>query len=139
MEQLIEQWLTNPYIAMIAYFSVACLALVVLLAIFEIVTPYKCWDEIKQGNVSVAMATGGKIFGICNIFRFGIEAHESFYASLMWAVVGYLLLLVAYFLFGFLIPYFKLDKEIAKDNRAVGLLSLIISISLSYIIGASLM
>lgn len=138
MEVTIEEWLNNPYVAMVAYFSVACLALVVLMSVFELVTSYKCWDEIKKGNISVAMATSGKIFGICNIFRFGIEAHDSLYSSLTWAVVGYVLLLAAYFLFGFLMPYFRLDKEIAKDNRAVGLLALVISVSLSYIIGASL-
>ncbi|MGZ9583451.1 DUF350 domain-containing protein [Paenibacillus marinisediminis] len=138
MGQVIEQWLSNPYFAMAAYFSVACLALVILLSIFELVTPYKCWDEIKKGNISVAMATSGKIFGICNIFRFGIEAHESLYASLSWAIVGYVLLLIAYFLFGYLMPFFRLDKEISKDNRAVGLLAMVISVSLSYIIGASL-
>lgn len=138
MGQLIEQWLSNPYLAMIAYFSVACFALVLLLSVFELVTPYKCWDEIKKGNISVAMATSGKIFGICNIFRFGIEAHDSLYTSLSWAIVGYVLLLIAYFLFGFLMPYFRLEQEIAKDNRAVGLMALVISVSLSYIIGASL-
>ncbi|UHA72323.1 DUF350 domain-containing protein [Paenibacillus sp. 481] len=138
MEQIMEQWLANPYVAMVAYFSVALLALGILLSIFELVTRYKCWDEIRKGNISVAMATSGKIFGICNIFRFGIDAHDSIYASLQWAVVGYCLLLVAYFLFGFLMPYFRLDDEIQRDNRAVGLLSMVISVSLSYIIGASI-
>lgn len=138
MEVMIEQWLSNPYVSMIAYFSVAVLALVLLLSIFELVTKYKCWDEIRKGNLSVAMATSGKIFGICNIFRFGIVARDSLYTSLMWAALGYVLLLAAYFLFGFLMPYFRLDEEIEKDNRAVGLLAMIISISLSYIIGASI-
>nr|WP_240463879.1 DUF350 domain-containing protein [Paenibacillus apiarius] len=123
---------------MIAYFSVALLALVLLLSVFELVTRYKCWDEIRKGNISVALATSGKIFGICNIFRFGIEARDSLYASLTWAIIGYVLLLVAYFLFGFLMPYFNLDNEIQKDNRAVGLLAMIISVSLSYIIGSSI-
>ncbi|MBN3523074.1 DUF350 domain-containing protein [Paenibacillus apiarius] len=138
MEHLIEQWLSNPYVSMIAYFSVALLALVLLLSVFELVTRYKCWDEIRKGNISVALATSGKIFGICNIFRFGIEARDSLYASLTWAIIGYVLLLVAYFLFGFLMPYFNLDNEIQKDNRAVGLLAMIISVSLSYIIGSSI-
>lgn len=138
MEHLIEQWLSNPYVSMIAYFSVALLALVLLLSVFELVTRYKCWDEIRKGNISVALATSGKIFGICNIFRFGIDARDSLYASLTWAIIGYVLLLVAYFLFGFLMPYFNLDNEIQKDNRAVGLLAMVISVSLSYIIGSSI-
>jgi len=36
-----------------------------------------------------------------------------------------------------LTPYFKIDEQIKQDNRAVGLLSMIISISISYVIGAS--
>lgn len=138
VEHFNEQWLSNPYISMLAYFSVAILALVVLLSIFELVTHYKCCEEIRKGNMSVAMATSGKIFGICNIFRFGIEARDTLYASLTWAALGYVLLLMTYFLFGFLMPYFRLDDEIQEDNRAVGFLSMVISVSMSYIIGASI-
>nr|WP_216633821.1 DUF350 domain-containing protein [Paenibacillus alvei] len=138
VERFIEQWLSNPYVSMCAYFSVTVLALVLFLSIFELVTRYRCWEEIRNGNISVAMATSGKIFGICNIFRFGMVARDTLYASLTWAALGYVLLLLAYFLFGFLMPYFKLDDEIQKDNRAVGLLSMVISVSMSYIIGASI-
>lgn len=121
------------------FFSVAVLALVVFLAVFELVTKYKDWEEIKNGNVSVAMATGGKIFGICNLFRFAILNNDSVLHSLIWAGYGFVLLLAAYFIFFefFLTPYFKIDEQIQKDNRAVGFLSMILSISLSYVIGAS--
>ncbi|KAF6592873.1 DUF350 domain-containing protein, partial [Paenibacillus sp. EKM208P] len=37
----------------------------------------------------------------------------------------------------FLTPVFSIDQQIKEDNRAVGLFSMIISISLSYVIGAS--
>ncbi|MFB6363054.1 DUF350 domain-containing protein [Paenibacillus elgii] len=129
--------LSNPYVETLAFFSIAVLALIVFLAIFELVTKYKDWDEIKNGNLSVAMATGGKIFGICNLFRFAILNNDSVLHSLIWAMYGYLLLLVAYFIFEFLTPYFKIDEQIQKDNRAVGFLSMVISVSLSYVIGAS--
>ncbi|MGO4270388.1 DUF350 domain-containing protein, partial [Paenibacillus sp. TAF58] len=88
------------------------------------------------GNFSVAMATGGKIFGICNLFRFAILNNDTMMHSLIWAGYGFLLLLVAYFIFEFLTPYFKIDEEIKKDNRAVGFLSLTLSVSLSYVVGA---
>ncbi len=127
----------NPYVETLAFFSVAVLALVVFLAVFELVTKYKDWEEIKNGNVAVAMATGGKIFGICNLFRFAILNNDSVLHSLIWAGYGFVLLLAAYFIFEFLTPYFKIDEQIQKDNRAVGFLSMILSISLSYVIGAS--
>ncbi|MFC5402737.1 DUF350 domain-containing protein [Cohnella soli] len=137
MDGLVDSLMSRPLPAMLAYFSVGILALIVFLAVFEWVTRYDSWEEIRKGNVAVAMATGGKIFGICNIFRFSIEAKDTIYHSLLWSGVGFVLLLAAYFLFEFLTPVFKIDEEIGKDNRAVGLLALIISVSLSYIIGAA--
>ncbi|MBM7566788.1 DUF350 domain-containing protein [Paenibacillus sacheonensis] len=137
MDQEVDQMLSNSFAASLAYVSIAVLALLVFLYIFELVTRYKCWQEIKKGNMAVAMATGGKIFGICNLFRFSIDANETVYQSLVWAMYGYALLLAAYFLFEFLTPVFRIDDEIQKDNRAVGFIAMIISISLSYVIGAT--
>ncbi|CAG7614015.1 hypothetical protein PAESOLCIP111_01668 [Paenibacillus solanacearum] len=137
MNEEVDRLMTNPYVETLAFFSVAVLALIVFLAIFELVTKYKDWDEIKNGNVAVAMATGGKIFGICNLFRFAILNNDSILHALIWAGYGFVLLLVAYFIFEFLTPYFKIDEQIKNDNRAVGLISMMISISLSYVVGAS--
>ncbi|RIE04094.1 DUF350 domain-containing protein [Cohnella faecalis] len=137
MKNVVDQLMAEPIVAVLAYFSVGILALIVFLSFFEKVTKYDGWNEIRKGNLSVAMATGGKIFGICNIFRFSIEANDTIYESLLWSAVGFMLLLAAYFLFEFLTPVLKIDDEIAKDNRAVGLLAMIISVSLSYIIGAA--
>lgn len=139
MKDYIDPMLAHPVGMMIGFFSVAVLQLIVFLWCFEMVAKYKCWDEIRLGNVAVAMATGGKIFGICNIMRFSIEAHSTVYESLGWSVIGFLLLLAAYFIFEFLTPVFKIDEEIAADNKAVGLISMIISISLSYVIGATIL
>lgn len=69
----------NEYVQAAAYYSVVILCSIVFLAIFELVTKYKNWEEIKNGNLSVAMATGGKIFGIANIFRYSIMQHDSLF------------------------------------------------------------
>jgi putative membrane protein len=137
VQSIVDSIMSHPFAAVLAYFSVGILALIVFLSCFEWVTKYDGWSEIRKGNLSAAMATGGKIFGICNIFRFSIEANDTIYQSLVWAGVGFILLLIAYFLFEFLTPVFRIDEEIAKDNKAVGFLAMVISISLSYIIGAA--
>ncbi|AHD07297.1 DUF350 domain-containing protein [Paenibacillus larvae] len=136
MNNEVDRLFDNPYLSVLAVFSVVVVALVVFLTIFEVVTKYNDWEEIKKGNVSVAMATGGKIFGICNVFRFAILNNDTIIRSLIWAGYGFILLLVSYFIFEFLTPYFKIDDEIKRDNRAVGFLSMLISISVSYVIGA---
>lgn len=138
MQDNIDLVLGHPLGALLGYFTVAVMGLVVFLSFFEMVTKYNCWEEIRKGNVAAAMATGGKIFGICNILRFSIEAGATIYETMKWSVVGFLLLLLAYFLFEFLTPVFSIDDEIAADNRAVGLTAMLISVSLSYVIGASI-
>ena len=128
----------HPLIETAGYFSVVVLCLFVAMILFEIVTKYKNWEEIKNGNVAVALATGGKIVGICNIFRYSIDRHTSFMGMLGWGLYGFILLIFAYLLFEFLTPTFKVDEEIAADNRSVGFISFTISLGLSFVIGASI-
>jgi len=139
MDPEIDWLLENEYLTSIVYVSVAILSLIVFLSIFELVTRYRCWHEIKNGNLAVAMATGGKIFGICNIFRFSISINSTIYEQLLWGAYGFLILIIAYFLFEFMTPIFKIDKELENDNRAVGFIAMVISISLSYVIGATIL
>ncbi|WP_050615993.1 DUF350 domain-containing protein [Bacillus testis] len=133
-----EAFWSNNYVYIAAYCSVALLCTVIFLAVFELVTKYRNWDEIKKGNVAVALATGGKIFGIANIFRHSIMEHDSLMDMIYWGIFGFVLLVAGYFIFEFLTPGFKIDEEIQRDNRAVGLIALIISVGLSYIIGAGI-
>lgn len=135
---MVDTFWDNPYIETAAFYSVAIIALLLSLSVFELVTRYRNWQEIRNGNVAVALATGGKIFGIANVFHYSITHNDTMWEALVWSVYGFILLLVAYFLFEFLTPAFKVDEEIQKDNRAVGFISMVISVSLSFVIGASI-
>ena len=128
----------HPLVETAGYFSVVVLCLILTMVLFEIVTKYKNWEEIQKGNVAVAMATGGKIFGVANIFRYSIENHNSLPEMMGWGLYGFVLLIIAYFLFEFLTPKFNIDREIENDNRSVGFISLAISVGLSFVIGASI-
>jgi putative membrane protein len=133
-----DQFWENEYIQTAAYYSVVILCMVLFLTIFELVTKYKNWDEIKNGNMAVAMATGGKIFGIANIFRFSIEHNDSLVTMVGWGFFGFFLLLIGYFIFEFLTPKFNIDDEIQNRNLAVGFISMVLSVGLSYVIGAGI-
>ncbi|KLV26495.1 DUF350 domain-containing protein [Niallia circulans] len=132
------QFWENEYVKTAGDYSVVILSLVVFLAIFELVTKYNNWDEIKNGNLAVAMATGGKIFGIANVFSHSIMQNDSLLKMIIWGVYGFVLLLIGYFIFEFLTPKFNIDDEIKNDNRAVGFISMIISVGLSFVIGAGI-
>jgi putative membrane protein len=129
----------NQYVQLAGYYSIATICIIICLAIFELVTSYRNWDEIKKGNMAVAMATGGKIFGIANVFRHSILHNDSVLTMAGWGIFGFILLLIGYFMFEFLTPSFNVDKEIERDNRAVGFISFVISAGLSYMIGAALL
>lgn len=128
----------NIFVETAARYSVVILCIIVFLSLFELVTSYRNWQQIKQGNVAVAMATGGKVFGISTIFRYSIEHNDTLIQSICWGVFGFFLLLVGYFIFEFLTPTIKVDEEIGKGNKAVGLISMMISIGLAFVIGASI-
>lgn len=135
---LMESFWGNEFVRITAYYMVTVLSCLVFLAVFELVTKYRNWEEIKNGNIAVAMATGGKILGVANIFRYSILQHDSLIKMMGWGVFGFSLLLLGYFMFEFLTPSFNIDEEIERDNRAVGLISMIISIGLSFVIGAGI-
>lgn len=134
----VDSFWENSFVQTAGYYSVTVLCIILFLFIFELVTKYNNWEEIKNGNVAVAMATGGKIFGIANIFRHSILHHDTLFVMIGWGMFGFFLLLTGYFIFEFLTPKFKIDEEIERDNRAVGFLSMVISAGLSYVIGAGI-
>lgn len=123
MKVSLDLFLEQPFGLMVGYFSVAVLELIVFLSCFELLTKYRCWHEIKQGNMAVSLATGGKIFGLCNVIRYA-ASESSIYDFMLLSVFGAILLFGAYILFEFLTPVFRIDKEIAGGNVAVGFISL---------------
>ncbi len=133
-----EGFWENSFVVSAAHYSVAALCTLVFLALFELVTKYNNWEEIRKGNLAVAMATGGKIFGVANIFRSSIMHNDTLLVTIGWGFFGFFLLVTGYYMFEFLTPRLNVDEEIAKGNKAVGFLAMIISIGLSYVIGASI-
>ncbi|ALX48247.1 DUF350 domain-containing protein [Lentibacillus amyloliquefaciens] len=128
----------NILVETAARYSVVILCTIVFLAVFELVTSYRNWQEIKNGNLAVAMATGGKIFGLAIIFRSSIDHNDSLFETIGWGAFGFVLLLLGYIIFEFLTPSINIDDEIGKGNKAVGLISLLISVGLAFVIGASI-
>lgn len=114
MQDNIDLLLEHPLGALLGYFTVAILGLVVFLSFFEMVTKYNCWEEIRKGNVAVAMATGGKIFGICNILRFSIEAGASIYETMKWSLVGFCCCFWLTSCSSFLLRSFQLMKRLLR-------------------------
>ncbi|OPY57897.1 MAG: hypothetical protein A4E55_01326 [Pelotomaculum sp. PtaU1.Bin035] len=115
-------------------------SLIILLTIFAFIrlTKYNDWEEISKGNTAAAMALGGKVFGVGNIMRYAIVTNSSPLQTIMWGVIGLLLLILVYLAFEWLTPRLDVNGEIASGNVAVGLLAMVFSVAFSFIIGASI-
>ncbi|WP_078579579.1 DUF350 domain-containing protein [Salipaludibacillus agaradhaerens] len=129
---------THEYVYTAGVYSIVVLSIIIALSIFEWVTTYSTWGEVKQGNLAVALATAGKTFGVANVFQHSIIANDTVLEMLGWGAYGFILLLFVYFIFEFLTPGFKVDDELKNNNKAVGLISFVLSVSLSFIIGATI-
>jgi putative membrane protein len=120
------------------FFVASTVLFLVAIFIFGLMTRYKIWHEINNGNLAVAYATGGIILGISNVMRFAITSNDQLLESLIWGGLGTVILLLVYAVFELVTPKLNVSEEIAKGNRAVGFISLIFSVGFSFIIGASI-
>jgi len=118
------------------YFIVSAVIILIATFIFTKLVKYKVWDEIKKGNLSVAMSTGGLILGLANIIQFAIRTSETIYETAKWGLVGVVALFIVYFGFELLTRKLDVMKEIEKDNRAVGFITMMYIVAFSFVIAA---
>lgn len=118
------------------YFVVSAVIILIATFIFSKLVRYKVWDQIQKGNLAVAMSTGGLIVGLANIIQFAIRTSETIYETAKWGMVGVVALFVVYFGFELLTPKMNIMKEIEKDNRAVGFITMMYIVAFSFVIAA---
>ncbi|WP_047983966.1 DUF350 domain-containing protein [Ornithinibacillus californiensis] len=129
----------EPFISTLVYFVISIVIVLAGLFLFENLTrKYKDLEEVKNGNVAVSLSIIGKIIGICIILAFAIYSSDVIWETIIWGVFGVVLQMIAYFLFDFFTRNFSVEEQLAKNNIAVGLMSLGVSIGLALVIGASI-
>ncbi|RSL33711.1 DUF350 domain-containing protein [Salibacterium salarium] len=122
----------------VRWFVIIMAIIFVAMFIFEKVTKFKDMEEIKNGNIAVSLSVAGKIYGLSYIMKTSAEYAFSLTETLTWGLTGFVFLIIGYFLFEFLTPSFKVDEELAKDNKAVGILSLAISIVIAHAVSIAI-
>lgn len=127
----------NSLINAFAYYSLIFFVGWVILMLHDLATPgYKTWVEIARGNMAAGLAAAGKIIGIGIIAQAAIQHNWTLRWALAWTAIGGVLLIFGYLLFELLTPRLQVGKEIAADNRAVGLVSMGISIGAAVVISS---
>lgn len=129
----------EPFLLTLLYFAVAIIVVAVGLFIFENLTRrYKDWEEVKNGNTAIALSIAGKIIGICIILSFAIYHSLQLTDTLIWGAFGVVLQMIAYLIFEGLTRAFSVEEQLHKNNVAVGIVTMGVSIGLAFVIGASI-
>lgn len=126
-------------LATVIYFIISVVIILIGLIIFENITrQYKDYEEIKNGNVAVALSIAGKIIGIALILAFAIYHSMHILDTIIWGIVGIVLQMVGYLLVELFTRRFSMEEQLKNNNIAVGILSLSVSIGLGLVVGASI-
>lgn len=129
----------EPYISTLVYFVISVAIVLIGLFIFENMTrKYKDMEEVKNGNQAVALSIIGKIIGICIILSFAIYNSNVITETIIWGAYGVVLQMIAYWLFDLFTRNFSVEEQLLKNNIAVGMMSMGVSIGLAFVIGASI-
>lgn len=125
------------FISVVSYLLVSLLVLLGSAFFLKMLTPYNEFEEIKKGNIAVAIDFGGKILGVGNILHFAIITSKSLLVAALWGSIGIALLAITFVVFE---HFMKDDKheEIKNNNIARGIFSALLSITISLLVGVSI-
>ncbi|MRN54070.1 DUF350 domain-containing protein [Paenibacillus monticola] len=104
--------------------------------IFSLMTPFKDMEELKKGNVAVALALGGKFLATAIILGVAAYTNTSIWFMMLWFAVGYLCLVAAYWIFELVTPGFTISEHLQKGNVAVGTMLCMVFIGTAFVISS---
>ena len=128
----------NLYLNFLSYLGVGLGLLLVGTFLFEVTTKNKEFALIASGNKTAAYVLGGRLLGLALVLYSTIANSVSLFDMVIWGAVGIIAQIVAFYLAEILTPSFSLNDAIDKDNQAVGIFLLILSIAIGLIIAGSL-
>ncbi|WP_425415420.1 DUF350 domain-containing protein [Paenibacillus glacialis] len=106
------------------------------MVIFSWMTPFKDMEELKNGNVAVALALGGKYMSTAIILGVAAYTNTSIWFMMLWFAVGYLCLIAAYWIFELFTPGFRISDHLQKGNVAVGLMLCLVFIGTAFAVSS---
>lgn len=106
------------------------------MVIFGLMTPFKDMEELRKGNVAVALAFGGKFLGTAIIIGVAAYTNTSILNMIIWFAVGYVCLIASYWIFELATPGFKISEHLEKGNVAVGALLCMVFIGTAFAVSS---
>ena len=109
----------NPWVDTIIWWAVFFVVMIAAIQIFDLVTPFKLRQEIKEKNPALGAVLAGLLIGI-GIIVYGAMVHsETLVFALGFSILGIILMLISYFLYDVITPE-KISQEIDDHNLLIG-------------------
>ncbi|UQZ34033.1 DUF350 domain-containing protein [Paenibacillus sp. PK3_47] len=109
---------------------------VIGMVVFALMTPFKDMDELKKGNVAVALALGGKFLATAIILGVAAYTNTSIWHMMLWFAVGYVCLIVSYWVFELFTPGFRISEQLQQGNTAVGTMLCLVFIGTAFAVSS---
>jgi putative membrane protein len=126
-----ESWISELGIdigAHMLYFLVSIVLVVVFIAIYTAITPYREITLIRHGNTAAAISLGGAVIGYSVPLAYAVAQSGSIVDMLTWSLVALVAQLVAYAITRLLLPTLPADVNEGKLAPAIFLAALSIAI-----------
>ena len=117
-------------VAHFVYFGIACVAVVVFIAIYVTVTPHHEFRLIRLGNTAAAISLGGAIVGYTIPLAKAVSQSTSIPDMLLWSGVALVAQLVGYGLTRLVLPQLSAHVDEGKTASGIFLAAIAIAIGL---------
>ncbi|MCM3004133.1 DUF350 domain-containing protein [Priestia koreensis] len=112
--------------------------LIIGFVLFEVSTRTKELALIGKGNQTAAMVMGGKLLGLAFVLGSSIAHSIDLMDMVIWGFVGIITQIVLYILIELVTIRFSIKKAVEENNTAVGILLLLVSLSVGWVIAQCL-
>ncbi len=126
----------HPALAYLIYIVTGLGLLVLFLLVYARVTPHREFQLIREGNVAAASALGGAVLGFSLTLSSSIQHNATFGMFLLWAFGAFAVQVVAYLVAARALG--GVSEAISSDNRGVGAVMGVISLSVGVVNAACL-
>ncbi|UOY94627.1 DUF350 domain-containing protein [Ectobacillus sp. JY-23] len=122
----------------LSYAGIGIAMLFVGLLMFEITTSTKEFKLIGKGNQAAAMSLGGKLLGLAFVLGSAIANSVSITDMLLWGTIGIVAQIIFFYLAELVTIRFSIKDAIEADNKAVGIMILLLSLSIGWVLAQCL-
>lgn len=104
--------------------------------IFNLMTPYNDMEQLRKGNIAVALTMGGKFLATAIILGVSAYTNSSVWYMCLWFAIGYACLIAAYWIFEWATPNLKVSDHLRDGNVAIGILLAFVYIGIGFAVSS---